>query len=376
MTKSSAKARRNGIASAVGRLLAGLLAPLLLVACGGGPAFRIDGTVDGLGTQNLTLVYYADGAVQQAYAPAVDSHFSMMGNTDEPALVWVYNNTGTLVGRLIVEGGDALEAHFSLSNPYEVSVKGNDDAELLARFIRDNATLLNRIDAKASTSTARHQAGTSTATKADRDALNQAVESFVKKNRKSVAATAVLAEFYDYGDGNRQKALELLDLIDPDYRPDGFTRPMMSLIATSEFPDSLLTARRSPLRGGIRVFGRDNKADTLSVRKNSHTLLMFTTDGSRRSDSVSDLIENLAERPSVKVADLSTDKDTAIWHRSLPDAGQTDIARYWLPGGPAAPVANTLRVSADPYFVITDSTARILYRGPSVSQARRVLGNR
>lgn len=376
MTKTHGKAGLKALTSAVGKLIAGFLTPLLLAACGGGPTFRIDGTVDGLGTQNLTLVYYADGAVQQVYAPAVDSKFSMMGNTDKPALVWVYNNTGTLVGRLIVEGGDAVEARFSLSNPYETTVKGNDDAELLARFIRDNAALLNRVDAKASTSTARHRAGTSTATKADREALNRAVETFVKKNRKSVAAAAVLAEFYDYGDGNQQKALELLDLIDPDYRPDSFTRPMLSLAAATQYPDSLLTARHSPLRDGMRVFGRDNRADTLTVKGRGRTLLMFTTDDTRRSDSVSGLVESLADRPSVKVADLSMDKDTTVWHRSLPDAGQTDISRYWLPGGPAAPVANSLHISADPYFVIADSTARILYRGASVSQARRIAGAR
>lgn len=351
-----------------------LLALLSATGCGSGPEFRIDGTVEGLGTQNLTLVYYDNDAVQQVNAPAVDSRFSMIGRTGSPTLVWVYNNTGTLLGRLIVEGGDAVEATFSINNPLDIRVKGNDDAVLLAKFMRDNATLLNRVTSTASTSTGRHRAGTATATQADYEALNQAVESFVRKNRKSVAAAVVLSEFYNPAWSAQAKATELLELIPADYRPNAVTASMMSLVAATEYPDSLLTAKHSPLRKGIRVFSASGDADTLRISRGRSTLLMFTRDGSRRSDSVSGLVESVIQTQRTRIVDISLDNDTATWHRSLPDDGQTDpVNRYWVPGATASAGINDLKIWCEPFFVVTDSTARILYRGPAASKARQAV---
>lgn len=358
-------------ANIAGRLAKSLLAMFAacLAACSSGPDFRIDGTVEGLGTQNLRLVYYDNDAIQQVNAPAVDSHFTMTGRTDAPTLVWVYNNTGTLLGRLIVDRGDAIEATLSAKNPLEIKVKGNDDATLLAKFLRDNATLLNRIGARATTSTARHRAGTSTATAADQAALNQAVESFVKKNRKSVAAAAVLAEFYNPAAGSQAKATELLELIPAEYRPAAITASLISLVAATEYPDSLLAARQSPLRQGIRVFSAAGKADTVAARAGTISLLMFTTDGSRRADSVASLVESVAMLPDTQIADISIDPDTTTWRRSLADQGTDPATRYWLPGGVAAPGAASLRITNDPFFVVADPSGRIVYRGPAASMA-------
>ena len=55
----------RGIAWLVPTLLA-----VLLWNCGGADSFRIMGEIDGLGTQNLQVVYYGDGAFRSMRSTA------------------------------------------------------------------------------------------------------------------------------------------------------------------------------------------------------------------------------------------------------------------------------------------------------------------
>lgn len=356
------------------RLYAALVLPLLLVvavSCGSGPEFRIDGMVDGLGTQNLKIVYFSDGAIQQVTASAIDGKFSMIGKTSEPTLVWIYNNAGTLVGRLIVDGGDAVEAEFSITNPLAVKLKGNKESELLARFMTDNAALLAKAGSVSRSNSAAGDAGRSLATDADIDALNQAVERFVKKNRSNVAAAAVLVEFFNLSGGRDVEGRGLLEMIEPDERPENITSSFAFSLASAEFPDSLLAPRNSPLRNGLRLWRLDSDSmAVLDVCKGTRrTLLVFSDDNSRRSDSVSSLTRSLNNRAGVRIIDIAFDADSADWHRSLPDSRDGDIARYWAPAGASSPGIIDVKVERVPYFIVADSTARILYRGASARQA-------
>lgn len=348
----------------------GVLCTALAVAlagCGSGPEFRVDGLVKGLGTQNLQVVYYADGAFQQVSAPAIDGKFSAIGRTDGPTLVWVYNNAGSPVGRFIADRGDALEVEFSVSNPLEVKMKGNDESELLARFITDNATLLAKVN-RASQSAS----GATKATVADHYALNEAVDRFVRRNSSSAAAAAVLTEYFWLDESSRAQAVELLELIKADARPENIVRSFSYSLAETEFADSLLDARHSPLRDGLRlVSDRGHGHDSLSVRDSRRTLLIFTDEHSRRSDSVSSLVKTAGSRAGVKIADISFDTDTVTWRRSIGDASEAALLRFWAQGAAASPGLEPLRIGRLPFFVLCDSTARIIYCGSSASAALR-----
>ena len=345
----------------------------LLTGCGSGPEFRVDGEVSGLGTQNLQVVYYADGAFQQVSAPAIDGKFSAVGRTDAPTVVWVYNNAGSLIGRFVADGGDAVKVEYSVTNPLEVKMSGNDESEQLARFITDNAALLARVNRASKTTTATATAGSGKATSADLRELNQAVERFVRRNSSSAAAAAVLTEYFYLDEESRTLALELLELIEPDDRPDNIVRSFSYAIAETEYPDSLLTARNSPLRGGLRLLSdRGHSHDSLRVKGSRLTVMVFNDEHTRRADSVSDLVKTLGKRAGVRLADVSFDADTLTWRRSLGDASDvTAILRYWAPGAAATPGLEPLRIGRLPFFVVCDSTARILYRGSSASRALR-----
>lgn len=340
---------------------------VMLTGCGSGPEFRVDGLVKGLGTQNLQMVYYADGAFQQVSAPAIDGKFQAIGRTDGPTMVWVYNNAGSLVGRFIADGGDALNVEFSVTNPLEIKVKGNDESELLAKFITDNATLLAKVNRASQNSS-----GSTRATTADQFALNDAVARFVRRNSGSAAAAAVLTEFFWLDESTRAQAVELLEMIDEDERPENIVRSFSYTLAETEYPDSLLTARHSPLRRGMRlVSDRGRGHDSLSVRNSPRTLLIFSDEHSRRSDSVSNLVRTLSARAGVRLADISFDGDTVTWRRSIGDAGDSPLLRFWAQGAASTPGIEPLRVGRLPFFVVCDSTARILYRGSSSSAALR-----
>lgn len=353
-----------GLAAAVG-------AGALLQSCGSGPDFRIQGFVDGLGTQNLKVVYYADGAFQQVSAPAVDGNFTMLGHTDEPTLVWIYNNAGSLVGRLVVDGGDNIAARFAIGNPLDFKVKGNDESELLAKFMSENSELITRVNRTSAAGGANRRAGASTATEADINALNAAVAEFVKNHSGSVAASAVLVEFYNMSGGREALGRELLEMIDSDERPASIVEPFIYSLSAAEFPDSLKMAKHSPLRKGLRLLpSRGDSLITLTTRGHARTVLMFTDDESRRCDSVSNLASVLRTLAGVRLADISLDNDTSSWRRSLPDPGQPDIERFWSLGGPASPGIIGLKISRLPFFVVADSTSRLIYRGTSVKAAQ------
>ena len=48
---------------------------LMTVSCGGKQPYKIDGTVEGLGTQNLTIIYHGGTPLREMTINAVNSAF-------------------------------------------------------------------------------------------------------------------------------------------------------------------------------------------------------------------------------------------------------------------------------------------------------------
>lgn len=346
-----------------------VLPAMMLVSCGKNPEFHISGKIDGIGTQNLRIVYYSDGAMQQSTTSAIDNKFSMIGRTGEPTLVWIYSNTGQLLGRCIVDRGDKVDVEFSMINPLEVKMSGNEASQQLAGFMTDNATLLAAIDRAG-----RSADGKPGSVEAESRALNRAVEEFVKKNPQSVASSAIIAEFYDFSTGDGDKVLRMLDSLEPEYRPSNIVSGFANLLAATQFADSVLLAGNSPFAAPVRLWGEtaDSMVEFDVKGGKGRTLIIFSDDASRRADSVGALVERLKNRGNLQFADISFDADTIAWHRSLEDVDARGVKRYWLPGASAAPAVSSLKITRLPFFVVTDSTAAILYRGSSARRAQTV----
>lgn len=317
---------------------------IVVVSCGSSTEFRVDGVIEDLGTQNLRVHYYSGGAVRSSLAPAIDGKFNFLGQTSEPTLVQFSTNNGFVVGRAIVEGGDMIEARFNLGDLKRTQLKGNKESEALAEFIRDNADALKSSDA---------------------EAINRGVEAFVRKNPSNLAAGAVLTEYFDFN-GNEALGLELLELLEPEARPQSLTEGVEVMLSQLNLPSDSLRV------GDVELFSDKDSLLVFSPGKSGKTLLLFTDSESRGADSISGRIAGIPA--GMQAIDISVDIDTATWHTSLRSLPQTSAMRTkarhrWAPGAIALEPLSAVMVGDIPFFAVVDSTGRVVYRGTSISAA-------
>lgn len=326
---------------------------LLLSGCSGSKEFRLDAASDDIGTQNVTLIYYTDGSYRVEIVSALDGKFSVTGKLSSPAYVEIFTGNGSPLGEFIVEGGDHIEARFSALNPENISIKGNDDAELLTGFLEENRPLIK---------------------KGDDDGLNRAVEKFIRENPRQFASTVLLTRYFSV-EGYENLALELIQLIPEKYRPEDFTQGFEQMLDTSLAADTLAIKE-------IRAYSTGDSIFSFTPAGAKINLLMLTDNDSRSSDSIKEMLSALrAGTPSqsvLRVTDFGCDRDTLLWHssmRSLPDDYPAGVTRLWLNAGMATEGISQGAPTTLPYFMMTDSTGRLLYRSPSASATRAAFGH-
>lgn len=325
-------------------------APLAIItaSCGTDSEFRINGIIDGFGTGNLRLVYYSRDAVQSVTATAVDGKFMALARTDRPALVRVYNSAGKLLGRLIVKGGETIDVTFNATDPAAMKVSGNTESERLADFLKTNADAIR---------------------KNDTEAVNAAVETVVQKNPKWILSGLLMTDFYNPR-GNEREALRLMALLDPSVARAVEMSTVRDMLLPLSVPvDSIAL-------DPVRLFGTADSLETISFTGSKGKILMFTDDRSRHADSVTAALSIMLAADSMEIIDISADADTAAWHRSLRSLAEKDspeVKRYWTPSPYTVEGLEELPVAEIPWFVLADSTGKVLYRGPAVSQLRENL---
>lgn len=329
-------------------LIALSLLALLAVSCGSSTEFRITGVVEDLGTQNLRVYYCTNGAVRSSIAPAIDGKFNFVGQTSEPVLVQFSTNNGFVVGRVIVEGGDVVDARLNLGDLSRTELKGNKESEMLGRFISSNAEAIKN---------------------GDREKIDRAVEEFVRANPSRMVAGVVLTEFFDFN-GKEQLAMELFETLEPQARPQALSEGVEMMLSRLVVPADSLRV------GKFSLFGGKDSLETLSPAKNRLTVMLFTDALSRKADSVSDMAARVAARKGVKVIDVSVDNDTSAWKRSLRELPEGSplgkgVKSYWVPGAIAMEEFIPLSIGEIPFFAVVDSLGRVVYRGRSLSEAER-----
>lgn len=329
-----------------------ILLPAILAGCSGSKEFRLDAASDDIGTQNVTLIYYADGSYRVESVPAIDGQFSLTASLSAPTFVEIYTSGGSLLGEFIVEGGDHIEARFSALNPENISIKGNKDAEMLAAFLDENRSLL--------------QSG-------DTDGINRAIEAFINENPKRFVSTVLLTRYFTV-EGYEEKALELTNLIPDKYRAGNFTEGFEQMLAASLASDTLSIA-------GIRAFSTGDSAVTFTPAGARVNLIMLTDNDTRAADSIKTMLASLRagspREETLRITDLGCDRDTMQWKatlRSLPDDYPQGVTRLWLNAGMATEGVAETAPTTIPYFILTDSAGHLLHRSPSVSATRAAYG--
>lgn len=326
---------------------------LILSACSGSREFRIDVTADDIGTQNISVIYYADGAYHCENASAIDGKFTFTGKLADPTLVEMFTLTGSPLGSCIADGGDHLEVHFSPSNPDNNTVKGNKDSEILFDFLKANRQAL---------------------TQRDVHSLNQAIDAVIRDNPKRFVSIVLLTNYFTV-EGYENQALELFRLIPDKARRPDFSAYFEQLLSKSLASDTL--AIRS-----VRAYtAAGDSAVNFSPRAARLNLLMLTDNECRQTDSIKKLLEVIrGGAPStaqLRITDFGCDRDTMLWKssiRTLPEEYPADVDRLWLVAGMATEGISQSAPSSIPYFILTDSTGRMLYRGSSTSATRAAFG--
>jgi len=320
-------------------------AMLGLAGCGDDSEFRVTGTIEGLGTQNLRVIYYTNMGLKSLTSTAVDGKFNFTGNAPDETLVEIFTSDRVPLMRLAVRNGETVEVNIDRAEPYKLTLKGNDVSKRMASFMRDNSDLLSS---------------------GNREAINAAVADYIGRNTGDLSSTILLLTEYD-ASGHEQEADSLLNLIDAKSRPDFLTENIEAGLA--QLHAQAEHARILP----IRMYTDADSMTTFRASESAYSLLIFTRAGRERADSIRYQLSMLMGRTDasrLRVADISMAADSADWHsqpRILP-AGKDGISA-WMPGAVASVPVKQLSITRTPYFIVVDSTGRQLYRGASLREA-------
>ncbi|MDE7473514.1 MAG: hypothetical protein K2M68_08025 [Muribaculaceae bacterium] len=322
---------------------------LTLVACGGGDNFTVIGEIEGLGTQNLHVVYRTNGKYNHLITAALDSKFTFMGASDKPVVIDIYTRTNVPVGSLVARNGETVEVKFKLNEPGYMQAKGDGISERLARFRTDNTEALNATDISS---------------------VNAAVARYVSRNPKDPASAYILTSFFD-SMADPQLADSLASLLDPQaITESGMITAFTSLLSVAN--DTL------PQFNPITLYTTGDSISTVATGGSKGIFLaIFDNDGSEPYDSVVSRLNGLqdANKKVLRVVELSVASDTAVWRNQL-GAVKPVYTRCWEPGEVASPSLAQFDIRRLPWYVLADSTGTILYSGSVYRDAIRDIDNR
>ena len=315
-----------------------LLCCMLLGACSGSGKFKVDGTVEGNRTMNLRVVYPGDDNVNSVLIAAREGKFLFEGHAPEGALVEIYDNDYRLMGCFYAKDGDELKVRLTPSNPFAISVKGNEISERWCAWNKENMSVLRGHNAAA---------------------VNAAVAKYVKAHKADLLSALLIMSCYDAA-LDPAGASKLMASLDKAARPNSLIAMWQG--AHARVNDHAVTAKVLPInymdtRDSLRVF---------SVKGHRLSLLAFSSQKTGRKDSVLAPLKRLNGR--VNMLDLSADEDTATWRRSY-RSDSISWRSAWAAGSLCAPGIDRLGVPTVPYFIVADSTGRQLLRTPSVRRA-------
>lgn len=331
-------------------VMAVMLAPMLMAACSDSKDFSIAGHVEGLGSQSVTLTYFASGGIKSETVMAVDGHFRIHGETPQPSLgiVSVAPDNDRLAV-LVIENGNEITIDGSLADPYSIKVKGNSDAEATAEWVAANAEALRRGDA---------------------ETINASIAEYVRANRTRRSSTALLTTWFQ-SDGFETMADSLFSILAPEVRrPEmvqGFNNVLSSYLAWQE---------AGPLNS-LSLYESCDSIVHINPMRHSATMLCFVDPDASQRDSIACELRRLTRLYPLRrlmAVEISMAADSASWRRSI-GTDTVGWARTWTPGSTGASSIRRMGVGRIPFFIVADSTGRVLHRGPSVKSAAATVEN-
>lgn len=327
--------------------LVNLLIMVVLIAltgCGGSDECVINCEIEGLGNKGIELIY-ADRGVKRLPFHPVDGKVEMRVDLPRPAMLEAFTLDNRRLFCIIGRNGDHLTVKMKIDDPSSLTVEGNEASASYARITAANDSLL------------RH---------GSEDEINALVTREIHAAPGSMASTMLLMNYF-HTPGHELRADSLLNTITADARPTWLSGSFASLLGVQ-------------LSAAVK-----NEVPNLAIRTGSDTTVRFNSgmqgygllvfDDSRKPDSITSRLRKLRKDiPTRRLAilDISLARDTALWQQAISRDSAT-WQQAWVPGGVAGQQIRNLAVAAVPFYIVTDSTGRYLYRGRSLYCADTML---
>ena len=322
------------------------LAVMLLVVSCKDEFFTIDGTFADGGTQNIRIMYVTDyETLQSEWVTMADGHFELTGMNQDWTVVYIVNNRKDIIARAAVKDGDEIEIAGSMADPYHVAVEGNDATEEWNRFMIENAALYMM---------------------PDRTQLNQAIEKYVNSNPDRISSTLLLLNDYANISGTTDVDT-LFKRISMEARPAGLVN---NYFALSQQLDKEKSDKNIP---SVMLYNSEDTITTITMARFKATLLYFwDKKDSQRREAIKDLKELYSrhggDKGRLQIDDIMMSPDSTRWKKTL-EGDSTRWKHYWAPGGALSRNLVNMSIEGTPYFILTTSVGKQLYRGSSLSDA-------
>lgn len=326
------------------KLLTGIFITLGLWACGGGDTFRIAGEIPGIGTQNLNVIYYADGSYHATRTAVVGGKFMFEGASRDWTTVFIFTNARSLIGLVIVRNGENVNAKFELNKPSATVLSGTKSSELLSEWYSSGGMALESGNA---------------------EAINDAVKEFVLQHKDDLAATAVLTTYFRASD-NPDQADSLLQQIDSKVRQGNLAEGWADRIA------NVLDSARMAFPEPITFFDSGDTVHTLVPDKN--ILILYSPDKVDRSIASDNLLKEFLQSKasdSIGVRFYEIDRyvsDTASWKTDVRDL-RLPWMRLWHPLN-----SGKIPFGSGESIIVVDSTGTIVYNGLNITDGLKKAG--
>ena len=328
-------------------LMLACLALIVAVVCGckkENRPFKVKVELQGLGSQQVKVVYCgADGGIVDYWAKCENNALEIEGNCANPSLLMVYNQMNVPIIKLIVAGGDKLEVKGKILEPYELDVKGSEMAEQYNAFMVKHKTEYKS---------------------ANSQALNTAIENFIKDNPKSVVSTALV--MLDYSPTDDTAIDKLLEKIDDSAKPESLVTSYNLLKARSKEPATKITS--------LNIFEQSSgDFQVAKIKGDKPSVIVFWDRDMGLNDRKQIFDELKMIDPSqAQVMDISLDIDSTGWHYAT-HQDATPWKHYWVPGSMMNGEIVNLQVNTTPTIIVTDSLGQQQYRGDDPIRARQTI---
>lgn len=321
-----------------------ILLAVALTACGSSDSFTVSVEMENLGLEALRMTYVSSGRVLTAEGRAKEpgDAVELTGESEVYTLVRLMRADGSHLATFPARNGEHVRIKLDGDGGLE-SMTGNTPCDSLSAFLSRTAKL-------------------------DPAAMDNAIARYVRENPASVASTVLLVSRFDAA-ANPEMADSLFAMLTPEVKSRGIVEGWSEQLSLASLEQ--LERRIAPMT----LYGTGDSTVTFAVTTSPYTLLAFTP--MHRPDSIAAKLRTLrADRPRkrLNIIEITLNADSAAWNQAVARDSAT-WRRAWVPGGAASPALRRLSISRTPFFILTDSTGRQIYRGPSLTALNGAIQN-